>query len=108
MAETWSWAKFFDFGPIVWSKALKVGLILVVLGFLGLTIWKAYFVPDQQQHQSNVINAQPGATVNIGQSQKQEAKKRAWWLPHLFTEIYAFQETDRNGIGTRGGARWEW
>lgn len=107
MAEPWSWQKVFDFSPQVWSKALKFGLIWLFIILLGFTIWKAYFTPTQEQHQQNIINAQPGATVNVGQSQKQEAKKRPWWLPHIFTEIYAFAETDRTGVGTKGGLKWE-
>jgi hypothetical protein len=107
MSEPWSWAKFFDFSPVVWSKALKMGLILAVVALLGLTIYKAYFVPTQKQTQTNTITAQPGSTVNIGQSQS-SAKARPWWLPRLFTELYAFAESDsRTGIGSKVGARWE-
>ncbi len=40
---------------------------------------------------------------------KQEEKKRQWWIPSPFVDIYAFTESDdRNGIGGRFGAHWEW
>jgi len=47
------------------------------------------------------------------QEQKQEIKKRPWWLPILFIEGYGFTETtgvgnSRSGVGGRGGARLEW
>jgi hypothetical protein len=104
MSEPFSWGKFFDFSPLVWLKGLKVGTVLAILAFVGFFMWRGI---NNTQHQSNVINAQPGAVVNVGQTQNAQ-KKRPWWLPHLFTEIYAFQETDRNGVGAKGGARWEW
>ena len=91
-----------------WGTGWRLLFTFLIIGLLALTIYKAYFVPTQKQQQTNTITAQAGSTINIGQSQS-SAKARPWWLPHLFTELYAFAESDsRTGVGTRGGLQWIW
>jgi hypothetical protein len=93
-----------------WWKALGHGWRLLVIIALCFVVFKGImtFFPTQKQTQTNTITAQAGSTVNIGQSQS-SVKARPWWLPHLFTELYAFAESDsRTGVGTRGGLQWIW
>jgi len=72
--------------------------------FLGYAVYNLFF-PKPTQNQT--IIAKPGSTVNV--QQKQEEKKRSWWVPTPFVDIYSFVETnDRKGIGAKFGAHWEW
>jgi len=111
MSEPFSWNKAVDFSPLTIFKAIKVGLILCGLAFIGFTIYRAYCMPTNTQKQTTQIKVESGGTLNLTQSQKQEGKKRPWWMPTLFIEGYGFIETwgteSRTGVGTRGGGRWE-
>lgn len=109
--------KFFGsfFQVVPWLKDLRTIATIVIIAFVGFTVWRAYFMKTQTQHQTTGIVALPGSTVVYSpqQSQKQEGPKRPWWLPHVFGEIYGFAEqntdsTHRTGLGTKGGLRWEW
>jgi len=108
MSEAFSVKKFFDFGLLTWLKAFKFGLILAGVAFIGITIWRAYFMPTNTQSQETAIRVERGGTLNLTQSQKQEIKKKKWWVPSIFGEVYGFTETDgRMGLGAKGGLRWE-
>ena len=111
--EKFSLGKFFGsfFQFIPWVKDIRTILGILIISAVIFSGYKAinHFFPGpaaQQQHTE--ICVQPGGTLNLNQNQKNEAKKRAWWLPHIFGEIYGFQETDRSGVGARAGGRLEW
>ena len=90
-------------GKETWFKTLGIGWRLVFIAIILFTIYRAYFVKTQTQH--NTITAQPGSTVNVIQKTNE---KRAWWMPTPFVDMYAFVETnDRSGFGGRAGCRWE-
>ena len=85
--EPFSWAKFFSgFTSLTsWAKDIKTIAVLVILLFVGVTIWRAYFMPTQNQNQHQTINVQRGAvasggTLNLStpQSQTQTAKPKHW------------------------------
>lgn len=108
--EKFSISKFFGsfFEVVPWMKNIRfiVGLVLVL--FVGYTVYRAYIMPRNKQTQNTQIHVAPGGTLNLNQSQKIEEKKRAWWMPTPFAEGYGFYESDgRNGVGVRAGARFE-
>jgi hypothetical protein len=89
--------------PLGWVKSLSLGLKIFIIVFVAFTIYKAYFVKTQSQH--NQITVGQGGIVNVQQNTE---KKRSWWMPTPFVDVYTFVETDdRKGVGMRGGARWE-
>lgn len=101
------------FTGLYWTKTLMLGLGLLVLSFLGYAVYKAYIKkppPTQTQHQAiQSITVADGGCVNLGQVQQQTEKKRSWWIPAPFVEIYCFTETDgQKGVGTKVGGRFEW
>jgi hypothetical protein len=110
---------FFGEGIKDWWKSWGFGwrlivTILVIL-FIVTAVQRVFFSKNQTQTQKLVIMPFSFSTVTYApqQEQKQEIKKRPWWLPYVFGELYAFGETagvdnSRTGIGTRGGLRWEW
>lgn len=92
---------FFQFLP--WVKTLRYAAGFALLGFIGVTIYRAFFMPTQTTRQETHIIAQPGAQVTI--DQKREEKK-----PGLevcpFVEGYGFAESgDRKGVGAKAGVR---
>jgi len=111
-AEKFDIKKFFSgfVSPVTNAKNVQflVWLILIILA--GFTIWRAFFMPSQAQKQTTGILALPGSHITYApqQSQKQEVKKRPWWIPIPFVEGYGFAESDgRTGIGGRAGGRLE-
>lgn len=98
-----------------WGLGWRLIVTVLVVLFVTITIYRAYFMKTQTQKQTANIIALPMSHITYApvQSQKQEVKKRPWWLPFVFGEIYGFSETanignQRIGIGSRGGLRWEW
>jgi hypothetical protein len=102
-----------------WYKALgngwRLAAIIIALVFVGVTIYRAYFTKNQTQTQKMIIYPFSFSTVTFSpqQEQKQEVKKRAWWMPIFFVEGYGFAETSginnsRTGLGGRAGGRLEW
>ena len=115
--ERFSFTKFFGsfFQLIPWLKDARTILGIILVIFAVSTAWKAFFGKTQMQAQQMTVLPFSFSTITYApqQSQKQEVKKRSWWLPSLFGEIYGFAETTgvdsrRTGLGARGGLRWEW
>lgn len=108
--------KFFGsfFKLIPWVKDIRTIITIIVVIFVASLIWRVFAGKPQSQSQRMIV--WPFSFCNITyapqQSQKQEVKKRPWWLPILFVEGYGFTETtglnSRTGVGGRGGARLEW
>ncbi len=100
--ESFSFSKFFGsfFQFLPWVKTARYALGLLAIGFLGLVIYRAFFMPTTKQ--VTHIIAQPGAQVTV--DQKSEEKKR--FSVHPFVEGYGFVESDdRKGVGAKGGVR---
>lgn len=92
---------FFQFLP--WVKTARYAAGLALLGFIGITIYRAFFMPTHATKQETHIIAKPGAYVTIDQKQEQ---KKSWFKP--FVEGYGFMESgDRKGVGARAGLRIE-
>jgi hypothetical protein len=92
---------FFQFLP--WVKTLRYAAGIALIGFVGLTIYKAFFMPTETTKQETHIIAQPGAQVTI--DQKREEKKSGLEI-HPFVEGYGFAESDdRKGVGGKAGVR---
>jgi hypothetical protein len=94
---------FFQFLP--WVKTLRYTAGIALIGFVGLTIYRAFFMPTQTTKQVTHIIAQPGAQVTI--DQKKEEKKSGIEVSP-FVEGYGFVESDeRKGAGAKAGVRVE-
>jgi putative Mn2+ efflux pump MntP len=92
---------FFQFLP--WVKTLRYAAGFALLGFIGITVYRAFFMPTQTTKQETHIIAQPGAQVTI--DQKREEKKSGLEV-HPFVEGYGFAESDdRKGVGAKAGVR---
>ncbi len=105
-AERFSLIKFIaSFGQFLpWVKTARYALGFLGIGFIGLTIYRAYFMPTNKQ--VTQIVAQPGSQVTVVEEKKKETKKL--FSIHPFVEGYGFAETDkRNGFGGRAGIRIE-
>jgi hypothetical protein len=94
---------FFQFLP--WVKTLRYAAGIALIGFVGLTIYRAFFMPTESTKQETHIIAQPGAQVTVDQK-KQEKKSGIEVSP--FVEGYGFVESDeRKGVGAKAGVRVE-
>ena len=92
---------FFQFLP--WVKTLRYAAGFALLGFIGVTIYRAFFMPTQTTRQETHIIAQPGAQVTVDQK-KEEKKSGVEVSP--FVEGYGFMESDdRKGAGAKAGIR---
>ena len=92
---------FFQLLP--WIKNLRYVAGIALIGFVGLTIYRAFFMPTQTTKQVTHIIAQPGAQVTI--DQKHEEKKPCVEV-HPFVEGYGFAESDnRKGVGAKVGVQ---
>jgi len=106
-AEKFSLLKFAGsfFQLLPWVKNLRYVVGIALVGFVGLTIYRAFFMPTESTRQETHIIAQRGAQVTI--DQKHEEKKHGIEL-HPFIEGYGFVESDdRKGVGGRGGVHVE-
>jgi len=80
-------------------KTLRYAVGIALVGFVGLTIYRAFFMPTQTTKQETHIIAQPGAQVTV--DQKREEKKSGVEVSP-FVEGYGFAESDnRKGVGAR-------
>lgn len=109
--EKFSIRKFFDFGPIAWATVFGLGLkaFIVVLLILGAIYVKNIFFPKPATNINQPeIHVKEGGTVHYQVIQQSE-KKRPWWIPTPFVEIFGELKTDdkRPELGTRFGGRWE-
>jgi len=111
-AEKFDFKKFLSgfVNPVTHAKNLQFLVWFALIILIGFTIWRAFFMHTQAQSQKQTatVIALPGSTVTYApeQSQKQEVKKRPWWLPIPFVEGYGFVESDnRKGVGAKAGAR---
>ncbi len=94
---------FFQFLP--WVKTLRYAAGFALLGFIGITIYRAFFMPTESVKQETHIVAHSGAQVTI--DQKREEKK-SWLAIKPFIEGYGFMESDeRKGLGAKAGLRLE-
>lgn len=114
MAETEKFdiKKFFSgfISPVTNAKNVQFVVWLVLIVLVGFTIWRAFFMPNQSQSQKFIVYPFSFSHIDYSpsQQQKQEVKKRPWWLPIPFVEGYGFTESDgRTGIGGRAGGRLE-
>lgn len=99
------------FTGLFWVKVVMYMLGMLTLVFVGYGVYKAYFKkPDPTQHQTQEIKeivVEKGATLNLGQ-QTGDIKKRKWYIPAPFVDVYSFVETnDQKGVGVRFGGRFE-
>lgn len=84
-----------------WVKTLRYTLGILGVGFIGLTIYRAYFMPTKRE--VTQIVAQSGSHVKIEQK-KEEKKSNITISP--FVEGYGFAESnDRKGVGAKAGVR---
>ena len=91
-------SSFFQFVP--WIKTVRYAIGIGVIGFTGLIVYRAFFLPTQKT--INTIVAQSGAHVTV--EQKKEEKPRFGIRP--FIEGYGFAESDdRRGVGGKAGLR---
>ena len=114
MVEKFDIKKFFDLSPTALGKVISVGWKLLIVILIVSTIWRAWFTKNQTQSQRMTVWPFSFSTITYApqQEQKQEIKKRPWWLPIFFVEGYGFSETSgvgnsRTGVGGRAGGRLE-
>ena len=89
------------FQVLPWVKTARYVLGILGIGFIGLTIYRAYFMPTKKE--VTQIVAQAGSHVKI--EQKREDKKSGVSISP-FVEGYGFAESnDRKGIGAKAGVR---
>jgi hypothetical protein len=107
MAEGEKFSLFKFLGSFVqvlpWVKTLRYAAGIALIGFVGLTIYRAFFMPTQTTRQETHIIAQSGAQVTV--DQKKEEKKPGIEV-RPFIEGYGFAESDdRKGVGAKAGVR---
>ena len=103
--EKFSLFKFLGsfFQVLPWVKNIRYVIGIALVGFVGLTVYRAFFMPTQTTKQETHIIAQPGSQVTI--DQKREEKKPGIEV-HPFVEGYGFAESDdRKGVGGKAGVR---
>ncbi len=90
---------------VPWVKNIRYMIGFALVGFVGLTIYRAFFMPTQTTKQVTQIVAQRGSQVTV--DQKREEKPSGLGV-HPFVEGYGFAESDkRTGAGGRAGLRVE-
>ncbi|MDP3786752.1 MAG: hypothetical protein Q8R05_04280 [Candidatus Omnitrophota bacterium] len=86
-----------------WVKTARYAVGLALIGFVGIMIYRAFFMPTQTTKQETHIIAQTGSQVTI--DQKREEKKSGIEV-RPFVEGYGFAESDdRKGVGAKAGVR---
>ncbi len=73
-----------------WIKTARYALGILGIGFIGLTIYRAYFMPTNKT--INNIVVQPESQVTLVEDKKKENKKLFALRP--FVEGYGFTESD--------------
>ena len=110
--ERFSIKKLLDFSPIGFYKviglSIKAGVIILII--LGV-VWvkNLLFPPAPSNVNQPEIHVATGGTLHYQVTQQSE-KKRAWWIPSPFVELFGQTDTSDKDIkvGTRFGGRWEW
>ena len=113
--EKINFSKFFGsfFQALPWIKDLRTYIGLAIVIFVACLIWRVFTRDTQSQTQ--MLKVYPFSfshiTYSPQQQQKQEIKKKAWWMPSPFVEIYGVAEKgsdwSRTGVGTKVGLRWD-
>ena len=104
MSEGFSLAKFLGsfFQVLPWVKTLRYAAGFALIGFIGLTIYRAFIMPTESTNQETHIIAQSGAQITV--DQKKNEKSGMDISP--FVEGYGFAESDnRKGVGGKAGVR---
>ena len=84
-----------------WVKTARYAVGIAAIGIIGLTIYRAFFMPTRKE--VTQIVAQSGSHVSI--EQKKEERK-AGISVNPFVEGYGFAESDkRRGVGAKAGIR---
>jgi len=111
--ERFSIKKLFDLSPVgfykVFGLAFKAGLILLII-FGVIWVKNLLFPPAPSNVNQPEIHVAEGGTLNYTNTQTSE-KKRAWWIPGPFVELFGQMDSDHGKdvtVGSRFGARWEW
>ena len=55
-----------------WVKTARYAIGIAAIGLIGLTIYKAFFMPTQTTKQETHIIAQPGSQVTIDQKREEK------------------------------------
>jgi len=110
IGEKFSIEKFLDFSPSAWytvfGLALKV-VVFVLLIFGALWVKNLLFPPAPANVTNPAFNVSEGGNVTYNVVQ-QSNKKRAWYIPSPFVEIYGQKESKRDfDTGIRVGGRWD-
>ncbi len=61
--ESFNWIKAVDLSPLLWFKAIKTGLLLSGIVFIGVTIYRAYFLRTVLQKQTTTFRGQVGQVI---------------------------------------------
>ena len=99
--EKFSFLKFFGsfFQVLPWIKTIRILLGILGISFIGLTIYRAYFMPTKKE--ITHIVAETGSHVTY-----QVKKEKEGISVSPFVEGYGFAETDKRvGAGVRAGVR---
>ena len=90
---------FFQWLP--WVKTARYAVGIAAIGIIGLTIYRAFFMPTKKE--ITQIVAQSGSHVKIEQKKVEE---KAGVSISPFVEGYGFAESnDRKGVGAKAGIR---
>ena len=90
---------FFQWLP--WVKTARYAVGIAAIGIIGLTIYRAFFMPTRKE--ITQIVAQSGSHVSIEQKKEE---KRSGISVSPFVEGYGFAESDdRKGVGAKAGIR---
>ena len=80
-------SSFFQLLPWIKTSRFIIGAIIVL--FIGITIWRAYFRKDilqtQTQKQETTITQAPGSTVNLGGPAQTQTTPKRRFDPFVFT-----------------------
>lgn len=104
MSESFSLTKFLAsfFQVLPWVKTLRYAAGFALIGFIALTIYRAFIMPTESTKQETHIIAQSGAQITV--DQKKQDKSKIDISP--FVEGYGFAESDnRKGVGGKAGVR---
>ncbi len=104
VSEKFSLLKFAGsfFQVLPWVKTFRYAAGFALIGFIGLTIYRAFIMPTESTKQETHIIAQAGAQITV--DQKKHEKSGMDISP--FVEGYGFAESgNRKGVGGKAGLR---
>lgn len=94
----------------LWKLLNYAWIILIgILMLMGILFVKnLLFPPAPSNVNQPEIHVASGGTLHY-QNVQQSEKKRSWWVPTPFVEIFGEMKSDRDtpAVGARAGARWE-